>query len=130
MSKDTAARAMDALRDEMAKAHDNPGIAALGEYMTARLTADGSLAPMILAKGKSLAGALEAIRAYARKIAVKNVAVVDDQKGFANACEYYGIAKETGEKAKDTGEKEKTDTQSLAPADDPLSLDVLLGANL
>ena len=111
--------AMDRLRDEMAKKHDHPGVTVIGEYLSGRLNADHSLAEKIAADGKTIEGAFEAIRAYARKIQKGGFAYVNPEKALAIACEYYGI------------HPEKTDTQTFAhtpaPADASLDLDTLLG---
>lgn len=119
----TYENAVDRLRDELAKKHDDPNIQFLGEYLTGRLSADHGLADKLAADGKSIDGALNAIRDYARKIQKNNRACVPDAKGFAIACEYYGIPKD--------GEKPHTQTsahaQGPAKADDELDLDALLG---
>ena len=111
--------AMDRLRDEMAKKHDHPGVGSVGEYLTGRLSADHALADKICADGKSIEGAFEAIRAYARKIQKGGCAYVDDTKSLEIVCEYFGIP------------AKKSDAQTLAPqaapADDGLDLDALLG---
>ena len=113
--------AVDRLRDELAKKHDDPNIQFLGEYLTGRLSADHGLADKLAADGKSIDGALNAIRDYARKIQKNNRACVPDAKGFAIACEYYGIPAD--------GEKPHTQTfaPQAAPSDDGLDLDALLG---
>ena len=107
-------KAMDKLRDEMAKA-DAPGLSALGEYMTERLLRDGSIAPRVLKDGKTLAGAFEAIRAQAKKEQKGGFACIEDERAYRITCEYYGITPEPG--------KEKA-AQALAP--DALDLDALL----
>ena len=118
----TYENAVDRLRDELAKKHDHPGVAVIGEYLTGRLNADHSLAEKIAADGKTIEGAFEAIRAYARKIQKGGFAYVNPEKALEIACEYYGI------------HPEKTDTQTFAhkpapaaPANDGLDLDALLG---
>ena len=110
--------AMDALRDEMAKHHDSPGIAYIGECMTGRLQADHTLADRLTATGKTLAGAFESIRSYASKHKTGNYAFVPPEKGVAIACEYYGIPADGAAAPQ---------AQTPAPADDGLDLDALLG---
>ena len=112
--------AMDRLRDEMAKKSDHPGVGTVGEYLTARLSADRSLADKLAAEGKSIEGAFDAIRDYASKHRNgKGWAYVPPEKAMEIACEYYGI------------HAEKSGAQTLAhqaqPSDDGLDLDALLG---
>lgn len=120
----TYEKAVDRLRDELAKKSDHPGVSVIGEYLTGRLNADRSLADKICADGKSIEGAFDAIRDYASKHRNgKNFAYVPPEKALEIACEYYGIP------------AEKTDAQTSAhkpapsaPAsDDGLDLDSLLG---
>ena len=119
----TYENAVDRLRDELARKHDHPGVQVIGEYLTGRLNADHGLADKICADGKTIEGAFNAIRDYARKIQKNRYACVPDAKGFAIACEYYGIP------------AEKSDAQTSAhkpapaapPSDDGLDLDALLG---
>lgn len=61
-----AAAATDKLRDEMARKHDSAGVAGVGEVMTALLQAHPEYAPGILAEGKTLQGAYDALEKYAR----------------------------------------------------------------
>ena len=109
--------AIDALRDEMAKHPGHAGIAAIGEYLTERLQADLTLADRLDAGGKTLEGAFSAVRDYARKHQSGGCGFVSDTQAFAIACEYYGIP----------ADGEKPEAQTLAPADDGLDLDALLG---
>lgn len=117
----TYENAVDRLRDELARKHDHPGVQVIGEYLTGRLNADHGLADKICADGKSVEGAFEAIRAYARKIQKGGCAYVDDAKSLEIVCEYYGIPAD--------GEKSHAQTLApqAAPADDGLDLDALLG---
>lgn len=113
-------RAMDLIRDEMAKAHDNPGISILGEYLTERLQGEPGIAAAILKQKEPLAFGFAAIKEHARKIAKGGYACVDDKTGFALACKALGIAE-----AKPAAKIEAPKTQ--APAPDALDLDALLG---
>ena len=115
----TYENAMDKLRDEMAKKHDHPGVGSVGEYLTGRLRKDHALADRFCETGKSIEGAFEAIRAYARKIQKGGQAYVTDDKGFEIVCEYYGIPAENGAQT-------SAHTQETAKADE-LDLDALLG---
>ena len=117
----TYENAVDRLRDELAKKSDHPGVAVIGEYLTGRLNADHGLADKICADGKTIEGAFEAVRAYARKIQKGGSAYVKDEKALEIVCEYYGIP----------ADGEKSHAQTLAhqeaPSDDGLDLDALLG---
>ena len=116
----TYEKAVDRLRDELARKHDHPGVQVIGEYLTGRLNADRSLADRLAADGKSIEGAFDAVRDYASKHRNgKGWAYVPPEKALEIACEYYGIP------------AEKPGTQTPAPqsayADDGLDLDALLG---
>lgn len=114
--------AVDRLRDELAKKHDHPGVAVIGEYLTGRLNADHGLADRIAADGKSLEGAFEAIRKYAGEHRNgKNWAYVPPDKALEIACEYYGIPDDSAKPGA------QTFAQTPAPADDGLDLDALMG---
>lgn len=84
-------KAMDLIRDEMAKAYDNPGLCILGEYLTERLRGEPGIAAAILKHKEPLAFGFAAIKEHARKIAKGGYACVDDKTGFALACKALGI---------------------------------------
>ena len=97
MAGTTFDAAMDALRDGLAKGAANPGLQAVGEYLTERLRRAPGLAPAFTAAGKSLAGAWAALVAEARKRPhAGGVVVLSDAEGFGIACAYYGIPAEGG----------------------------------
>ncbi len=83
--------AMNKLRDEMAAKADHPGIQEIGSYMTARLMDRQEDAGQVLAEGKTLTGAFEAIHAYASKHKTGNFAYVPPEQAFKLVAEYYGI---------------------------------------
>ena len=112
-------KTMDKIRDEMAKKSDHPGVSVLGEYFTARLMEDQSLGDKLGAEGKTLEGAFGQIRKYAKEHQKGGCAFVPPEKGFAIACEYYGIPYEAAGSTE--GKKPKE-----AAADD-LDLDALMG---
>ena len=117
----TYENAVDRLRDEMAKKHDHPGVAVIGEYLTGRLNADHGLADKICADGKTIEGAFDAIRDYASKHrSGKAWAYVPPEKALEIACKYYGVP---AERAGNT----QTFAPQAAPSDDGLDLDALLG---
>ena len=99
---DIVNQAMDLIRDEMAKNHDNPGLSLLGDYLTERLQQEPGIAGTLLKMKTPLKDGFEAIRDHARKIAKGGWACVDDKTGFGIACKKWGIP-EDGE------------TQALAP---------------
>lgn len=85
-------KAMDKLRDEMAKQHKNSGLCALGEYMTGLLQARPEAADCILSK-KSLSGAWDALVAHAKKLPrMGSCVAVKDEDAYRICREYFGIA--------------------------------------
>ena len=84
-------KAMDLIRDEMAKNHDRPEIVLLGEYLTERLKTEPGIAEALLKMKTPLNAGFEAIRDHARKIAKGGYACVDDKTGFGIACKRWGI---------------------------------------
>lgn len=86
--------AMDRLRDEMA-ATKNPAVEAVGEIMTMHLQAHPEAAAAIAAKDKTLAGAYQAMEAYARKHRAGAAAVcVPPARAEALILDYYGLKAE------------------------------------
>jgi len=126
MNKAETDRAMDLIRDEMAKAHDNPGISILGEYLTERLQGEPGIAAAILKHKEPLAFGFAAIKEHARKIAKGGYACVDDKTGFALACKALGIGTSSGRADNIRPYKEER-AEAQAPAHDALDLDALLG---
>ena len=129
-------RAVDAIRDEMAAAHDDINIAMMGDIMTALLEVRPEIAPSLTAKGKSLKGAYDALTGEARKraggrggyaIGPGNLGVLFDTVG-----RYYGFeapeASWPGVMARlYGGAPTPTPEPEPAAALDDLSLDALLG---
>ena len=125
MSTAETDRAMDLIRDEMAKAHDNPGISILGEYLTERLQGEPGIAAAILKHKEPLAFGFAAIKEHARKIAKGGYACVDDKTGLALACKALGIT--SSGRADDIRPYKEERAEAQAPAHDALDLDALLG---
>jgi len=125
MSTAETDKAMDLIRDEMAKSHDNPGISILGEYLTERLQGEPGIAAAILKHKEPLAFGFAAIKEHARKIAKGGCACVDDKTGFALACKALGIT--SSDRADDISPYKGERTETQAPAHDALDLDALLG---
>lgn len=86
-------RAMDRIRDEMAKAKST-NVQALGEIMTALLQARPEIAGAILADGKTLGGCWAAMEAYAKKHKTGNSYAMGPDTAQAVICEYYGFSME------------------------------------
>lgn len=119
MADNNTILATDKLRDEMAKQSTHPGIAVLGDYMTARLQGDPSIAAAILADGKTLSGAFDAIRDYASKHRTGSFAYVPPEKAFEICAGYYGILP--------AGAPQTQAPAVPEPDDTGLDLDALLG---
>ena len=107
-------RAMDRLRDEMAK-NGARYVAVVGEYLTEYLARHRECAGKILAADKTIAGSLSAMEAEARKVKNGNVAILDDETAFGVVMRYYGI------------EREAAPAKAEPAEADDLSLDALLG---
>lgn len=86
-------RAMDRIRDEMAKAKSTD-IQDLGEIMTALLQARPEIAGAILADGKTLTGCWKAMENYAEKHKTGNRYSMGPSATQAVICEYYGFSME------------------------------------
>lgn len=110
-------RAMDKIRDEMAKSGARY-VAVVGEYMTDYLRRHRESAGKILAQGKTIAGSLGAMREEARKGQSGGVGILDDETAFGVVLRYYGI--------EDAG-REPAREPAAAPEPDDLSLDALMG---
>lgn len=99
-------RAIDRVRDEMAKHHDNPGICAVGEVLTALLAAAPEYAAAMLDDKHNLKGAYEALEAYARQQYTKNrrnCVYVPQDTAERVILEYYGL---TPDRPADSGHTE------------------------
>lgn len=118
-------KAMDKIRDEMAKAKD--AVCMVGEIVTLYLQSEPANAEKILQDGKTLKGAYGAMRDYARE---KRKECMTPDEAAEHIAKYYGMEPQKmmdmqlsvmdGETAK------KPKPQARAKADD-LDLDALLG---
>ena len=98
MSDRSYDRAMDRIRDEMAKEAKRPEIGSVGEVMTELLLARPDAADAILAKGKTLAGAYEALEKYAREHkGSRSCVYLGPELAGRILREYYGIPDEAPE---------------------------------
>ena len=102
---------IDMIRDGMAKANGNPALEQLGEQMSDWVLAHG--AGDTDAGNKTLAGAMDAVKAEAQKNQKNGCAYVTDAEALRIALKYAGI--EAGAKP-----------SASLPVDD-LDLDALLG---
>lgn len=113
-------KAVDKIRDEMAKESAHPGIQFIGGWLTGKLEQQPELAEKLLDEKKSVKGAFEQIRSYASKHKTGNFAFVPPEKALEIVGGYYGIQAEE-------------ETQALTPDPEPVrhsdgfDLDDLLG---
>ena len=145
MTAEERTRAMDRIRDEMAKHPDSP-LNEIGEYMTGRLMAEEKsgaeeVAAAVLDTGKSLAGAFGKIRDAARAIKGSASCVcIGPAEASRIVCSYYGIpemdaremSRHTGERADPPEEsrengKPHTSADLTAELAASLDLDALMG---
>lgn len=85
--------ALEKLDNEIEK-EKNTVIQVIGNFMVQHITDYPEEAELILAEGKSLKGAYEAMRKAAEKVKVGNCAVLSDDEGFRIVKEYFGIGNE------------------------------------
>lgn len=83
-------RAIEKLDKEMEVAKD-PCFKYIAEQLLQLATSCPEVAEKILAEKKSLAGALDAIKAEAKKHAVGGCGCVDEAQAVEIACKYYNI---------------------------------------
>lgn len=124
---ETYAKAVDRIRDEMAKEANHPGIQFLGGWLTGELEKRPELAEKLLEEKKSVKGAFEEIRSYASKHKTGNFAFVPPEQATQIVAGYYGF---------DIQAQQNEEPQALAPAVEPepkpekaaaFDLDELLG---
>lgn len=86
-------KAMDKLRDEMARHHEHGALCMIGEHLTELLQREPSWAGKILSKDKSLMGAYKELESYARQQTKgkSGCVVLSDQQGFRIAEKYFGM---------------------------------------
>lgn len=121
-------RAIDKIRDEMAK--DGGRYAqVVGDYLTGYLRGHPAAAGAILAKDKTIAGSLAAMRNEAEKVKDGGMAVLDDETAFGIVLAYFGI-KGTGNQSDALRAPASLERGAEAAAvlpDADLDLDALLG---
>lgn len=85
-------KAMEKIRDEMAREHGNRNLCAFGEFMTDYLMRHPDAAEGILQEGKSLKGAWEKLVNYAKRQPRSGVCVaIADQDAYRICLEYFGL---------------------------------------
>ena len=114
--------AMDSIRDQMAAAHADGALSAIGEYLTELLKARPETAEAFAAGNKTLRGAYEAIEKYARSQKRQGACVcVSDDAAFEQVRKYYGIPDASMTK------EAKTGASPSQGAVDSLDIDAFLG---
>lgn len=127
---ETMQKAMDKLRDEMARECKHDGVQQVGAYMTDRLLREPGIAAKVLAKGKTIKGAFEAIHSYASKHRTGSYAFVSPETAFELVAKYFGIKAEQSD-AQPSRPQALADLPVETPKaaeslDDELDLDKLL----
>lgn len=120
-------RAMDKLRDEMAKTKSK-AVGMVGEIVTLYLMADEANAEKILHKEKTLSGAYAAMKSVAQK---GRRECIDCDEAAEIFADYYGFEKVPMEELWELAQgRKKSKPQAaavMAPDVDELDLDALLG---
>lgn len=120
-------RAMDKLRDEMAKTKSK-AVGMVGEIVTLYLMADEANAEKILHKEKTLSGAYAAMKSVAQK---GRRECIDCDEAAEIFADYYGFEKVPMEELWELAQgRKKSKPQAaavMAPDVDDLDLDALLG---
>lgn len=112
--------AIDKIRDEMAKEKPGSPVAEVGEMVTEMLTAAPEIAPAIMAKGKTLKGAYEAMESAAKKKGGSRVCI-GPREAAKIVMEYYGF------NAAIPQTPAPAPTPTPAPVKDEFDLDAMLG---
>lgn len=126
---ETYQKAMDAIRDEMAKNPNSKEILGTGMAMTELLEKRPEIADKVLTKGKTLKGAFAALRDAAKKAhGGSGFCFMGETEGTEILAGYYGF--EAGDTSSVTPEGVTPSPQGegKGPVDDELSLDALLAS--
>ena len=105
---------IDAIRDGLAKEHEDPAMAQLGELLTDWVTRNHAGERDV--GNKTLSGAMGAMRTEAQKRQKGGCGCVSDADGLKIALGYFGVADGNAATA-----------PAIPDADDALDLDTLLG---
>lgn len=123
--------AMDAIRDAMAHDAEDGAIQMVGQVLTELLRLRPEIAPQLAAEGKSLKGALEAMKKEAEKHRRGSWACLDGMEGMRIALDYYGISEDGLEDAAQRALFPKLhgndETLKMEATEDALDIDALLG---
>ena len=85
-------QAIEKLRDEMASEAENPYIGEIGEYLCDYVKQHPRTAEAILQEGKTITGAVDAMRKVAEKRPRKgDMAMIGPEEGFKIVREYFGL---------------------------------------
>lgn len=83
-------QAVNKLRTEM-EASKNPYVKVVGEHLLKVLEINPAAAEKVLAEGKTIAGALTAMKTEASKNKFDGMAMLTDEEGYAIALKYFGF---------------------------------------
>lgn len=84
-------KAVEKIRDEMVAKTKDTYIQVVGDMLLHQLTVNPAAADKIMAKDKTIAGSLDAMRKVAEGKKSGSCAVLTDAEGFAVVLEYFGI---------------------------------------
>ncbi|OME03394.1 hypothetical protein BSK54_08050 [Paenibacillus odorifer] len=83
-------QAVNKLRAEM-EASKNPYVKVVGEHLLNVLEINPAAAEKVLAEGKTISGALAAMKTEATKNKFDGMAMLTDEEGYAIALKYFGL---------------------------------------
>jgi hypothetical protein len=84
-------QAIAKLKAEMEVEKKNPYVKTIGEFLLQHIQANPKDAEKFLAKDKTIAKSLDAMRKAAEKVKVGNMAMLSDAEGFALVLKYFGV---------------------------------------
>ncbi|KUP24898.1 hypothetical protein [Paenibacillus sp. DMB5] len=83
-------QAIDKLQKEM-EASKHPYVKVVGEHVLKVLQVNPAAAEKVLTDGKTIAGALSAMKSEAMKTKFEGMGMLSDEDGYAIALKYYGF---------------------------------------
>ncbi len=86
--------AIKKINAEMQKRADDPYVEIIGHYVIDRCEEE-ACAALVLADGKTLGGAMQAVTATAQKVKKGNVAVLTQDRVFGEVDKYFGLTTDT-----------------------------------
>ena len=84
-------KALEKLRDELAAKTKHQGVQMIGERLCELVTENEAIADKLLAEGKTIEGAFDAVRGYASSHRTGNYAFVPPDKATEIIGQYFGI---------------------------------------